>query len=117
MAEQSGPSVAAIQARQAILSARYAAAVQADHVLADAVHSAHRAAATARSRLATVAAEIESVVTDHPPAMDAALSARELQKLLIAKQRELIEIVAQARRDATAGQARLSALQQEYQSS
>jgi hypothetical protein len=117
MAEQSGPSVAAIQAEQAALSARHHTAADADHVLAEALLGAHAATVSARERLDTVAAEIDHRVRDQAAlAVDTPVGAREFQKFLIAKHRELIVIVSEAHRDDAARRELLESLRPRYSS-
>jgi hypothetical protein len=118
MAEQSGPSVAAIQAKQAALTARYRTAAGADHVLTGALLGAHAATVAARERLDAIAAEIDACVQNQAAlAVDTPLGARELQKLFIVKYRELIAVVAEAHRDDAAKQALLESLGPQYSSS
>ncbi|MGH3563137.1 MAG: DUF4226 domain-containing protein [Mycobacterium sp.] len=115
MAEQSGPSVAAIQAKQAALSARHSRAADTDHVLAEALQGAHGTAVAARNRLDAIAAEIDDCVQNQAAlAVDTPLGARELQKLLIAKHRELIAVVEEAYHDDAAKQALLESLRARY---
>lgn len=115
MPAQSGPSAAALSARRAALSARHSSASSADRVLADALREAHAAAAAARQRLDAIADEIERCVANQAElAVDSALGAREIQRFLIAKHRELIGIVTEARRDAAAKRALLDSLRDRY---
>ncbi len=115
MAEQSGPSVAAIQARQAALSVRGRSAAAADRVLADTVRHAHNAAVTAGNRLDTISVEIDQCIHhQHALAVDTLLGAHEMQRQLLAKQRELIAIVAEASREAAAKRTVLEALRAHY---
>jgi hypothetical protein len=118
MAEQSGPSVAGIEAKQAMLSARHHTAADADHVLADTLLGARAATVAARDRLDAIATEIdECVQNQNTLAVDTSLGAREFRKFLIAKHRELIAIVVGARRDDAARQALLESLRAQYTSS
>lgn len=115
MAEQTGPSAAAIGDREAALSARAGHAADADQLLAGILREAHAASVAARQRLDAVADEIEARVADHATA-GGPLSARELQRFLLGKQRELAAIVAEAQRDDAAKRALLEALRGQYPS-
>jgi hypothetical protein len=115
MADQSGRSVDALKARQAALSARHTAAADADRVLEETILSARAATVAARDRLDDIAAEIDDCVQNQAAfAVDTALGARELQKFLIVKHRELIAIVTEAHRDDAAKRAVLESLQPKY---
>ncbi|OBJ50854.1 DUF4226 domain-containing protein [Mycobacterium sp. 1423905.2] len=98
MSDQAGSSIATIQARQAALARRHRAVAEADRVLTEAVHSAHAAMRDSVQRLDAIAAEIGRAVPDeHERAVDTPVGARELQRFLVAKQREIATIVADAR--------------------
>jgi hypothetical protein len=97
MSEQSGPSVAAIQARQAALANQHGTVSDADRVLADVLASAHAAIRESIRRLDAIADEIERAAPDQDHlAVDTPMGAREFQKFLVAKQREIAAIVADA---------------------
>lgn len=94
MTDQTGSAVAASQQRQAELAGRHGAIAEADRVLAEVLASAHEAMRDSVRRLDRIAAEIErarELVVDTP------LGAREFQKFLLAKQREIGAVVADAR--------------------
>ncbi|MGH3577932.1 MAG: DUF4226 domain-containing protein [Mycobacterium sp.] len=98
MAEQAGLSIDAIQEKQAALSKRHGAAADADRVLAEALVSAHAATVEGVRRLDAIAAEIDRAVADQAAiGVDTPTGAREFQKFLIAKQREIIAVVGHAR--------------------
>ncbi|HYB38471.1 MAG TPA: DUF4226 domain-containing protein [Mycobacterium sp.] len=98
MAEQAGPSIGAIQAGQAALARQHSTAADADRVLADALASAHAATVEGTGRLDTITAEIDDAVQKQAAlALDSPMGAREFQRFLIAKQREIIAVVAHAR--------------------
>lgn len=98
MPEQAGTSAAAIRAKQAALLSRHGELTHADRTLAAALASAHAAAVEAVSRLDTIAAEIESAVQNQIALqVDTPMGARAFHKFLIAKQREIIAIVSDAR--------------------
>jgi hypothetical protein len=116
--EQAGRSVAAIGEQQAALSIRYAAAADADRALADALADAHAATAEAVRRLDGIAAEIDGAVANQAAlGLDTAMGAREFQKFLIAKQREIAAVVSTARELAAAKTAVLEALHERYSGS
>jgi hypothetical protein len=70
----------------------------ADRVLAEALADAHAVMRESVSRLDAIAAEIDRVVSGQAdPAIDTPMGAREFQKFLVAKQREIAAVVAHAR--------------------
>jgi hypothetical protein len=101
MVEQSGQSAAALQARQAALTDRHAELGGADQTLAAALAAAHVAAREAMTAFDRIEAEIESAVAAHLPE-DGPVAARQLQRLLIAKQREIATVIADTRDRAAA---------------
>lgn len=111
MAERTGPTAAAIDDVQAALVARRATAAGADRILAETLSGAHAATVHGIDRLAAVAAEIDDAASGPARfATDNALAAREFQKLLIAKQREVLAVVAEGHRLDEASRARLESL-------
>ena len=115
MAEQTGHSVAAIQARQAVLTTQHRTAIDADRVLAEALASAHAATVEGLSRLDAIAEEIEDAVQRQAAlATDTHMGAREFQKFLIAKQREIMAVVSTARDMDSAKMTVLEGLRQQY---
>jgi Domain of unknown function (DUF4226) len=118
MAEQSGPSIAAIQARQAALSNRHSAVADADRVLADVLTGAHAAMRDSTIRLDAIAAEIDHAVRHQTGlAIDTPLGAHEFQNFLAAKQREIAAVVAQAHELGRAKRAVLESLRTQYAAS
>ena len=98
MAEQAGRSIDAIGENQAALSKQHNAAAEADHALAEALASAHAATVDGIRRLDAIAAEIDRAVQNQAAlGLDTALGAREFQKFLLAKQREISAVVSGAR--------------------
>lgn len=96
MAEQTGPSVAALKARQAALSGQHSAAVDADRVLVQELAGAHAAAVDGASRLDAITREIDNAIQNQAAlAVDTPMGAREFQRFLIAKQRQIIAVVSQ----------------------
>jgi hypothetical protein len=115
MAEQAGRSIEAIGEKQSALSAQHTAAADADRALAEALASAHAATVEGVSRLDAIAAEIDSAVTNHGAlGLDTAMGAREFQKFLIAKQREILAVVSHAHELDSAKAALLDTLREHY---
>jgi len=105
----------AIQAKQAALATQYATVSDADQVLIEALASAHAATVEGVARLDVIAEEIERAVQNQAAlGLDTPLGAREFQKFLIAKQREICAVVAQAKEVAAAKKAALEALPANY---
>jgi hypothetical protein len=118
MAEQAGFSIGAIQEKQVALSRQHATAAQADHVLGEALASAHAAAVDGVSRLDAIAAEIDRAVENQVAmGIDTPVGAREFQKFLIAKQREIFAVVSDAHELDAAKRAMLETLLQHYTAS
>jgi hypothetical protein len=115
MVEQTGPSVAAIRARQAALAERHTTVADADRVLAEALASAHTEIRESVRRLDAIAAEIDLAVSGQAdPAVDTPLGAREFQKFLVTKQREIAAVVAHAHEFAQAKRAVFEGLRTQY---
>jgi Domain of unknown function (DUF4226) len=118
MAEQAGLSIGAIGEQQAALSTQHAAAGDADRALAEALAGAHAATVEGIRRLDAIAAEIDSAVTNQAAlGLDTAIGAREFQKFLIAKQREISAVVSDARELDGAKKAVLEKLSEHYTAS
>jgi Domain of unknown function (DUF4226) len=118
VAEQAGQSIGAIGERQAALSRQHGSAADADRALAEALASAHAASVEGLTRLDAIAAEIDRAVANQAAiALDTAMGAREFQKFLIAKQREILAVVADARELANAKKALLQKLTAHYTAS
>jgi hypothetical protein len=115
MADQAGLSMTAIQAEQATLARQYATVRDADQVLIEALVSAHAATVDGLARLDGIAHEIERAVQNQAElGLDTAIGAREFQKFLIAKQREIIAVVTHAQEVAATKKAALEALPVNY---
>jgi hypothetical protein len=118
MAEQTGPSVAAIQAQQAALANRHDAVADADQVLNEVLASTHAEMRDAASRLDAIASEIDRAVSDQAgPAVDTPMGARELQRFLVTKQREIAAVVEHAHELAHAKSVVLQGLREKYAAS
>jgi Domain of unknown function (DUF4226) len=115
MAEHEHSSLAAIQARQAAMATLHGTVADADRVLADALAEAHTVMRDSVSRLDAIAAEIDRVASGHAdPAIDTPMGAREFQKFLLAKQREIAAVVARAHELDRAKSAVLQSLRAQY---
>ena len=108
--DPAGASVAAIQQRQAALARKHSALAEADRTLADALAAAHQAMRDGVRRLDAIAAEIERAV----PAVDTPIGAREFERFLVAKQREIARVVTAARDASRANSAVLQRLLEQY---
>jgi hypothetical protein len=113
MAEHVGASGDALAAARSLLAERDRDLAEADAQLADIVSSAHAAATEAIRKLDAVNAEIESAVAQR--AVTAPSEGREFARFLLAKQREISDIVTAARADADAKMVVLQELQGRYQ--
>lgn len=117
MAEQTGPSVTAMQARAAGLAARRSAAAESDDELARLVADAHASAVAGRARLDAIEREIEQAVAQQSAlALDTAAGGLEFQRFLLAKHREIIGIVTDATEKGRTHRATLVALTARYSS-
>jgi len=115
MSDQAGSSVAAIQARQEILARQHGALAEADRVLTEALADAHAAMRESVRRLDAIAAEIDRAAAGHAElALDTSLGAREFQRFLLAKQREIAAVVTEARKLGQAKSAVLQSLRSQY---
>jgi hypothetical protein len=115
MSEQAGPSLAAIQARQSALATQHSTVAEADRVLTDVLASAHAAMREGIRRLDAIADEIDRAIPDQGSlGVDTPRGAREFQKFLVAKQREIAAVVADAREFDRAKAAVLERLRGEY---
>jgi UDP-N-acetyl-D-mannosaminuronic acid transferase (WecB/TagA/CpsF family) len=118
MAEQAGLSIGAIRERQVALSRWQAAAAHADRALAEALASAHAATVDGVGRIDAIAAEIDRAVENQVAlGIDTATGAREFQKFLVAKQREICAVVSDAHELAAVKKAMLENLFQHYTAS
>jgi hypothetical protein len=118
MAEPAGLSIGAIREKQVELSRQHAAAAEADRVVAEALASAHAATVDGVSRLDAIAAEIDRAVENQVAmGIDTVIGVREFQKFLIAKQREIFAVVADAHERDAAKKAMLENLLQHYTAS
>ncbi len=113
MAEHVGASGEALVAARALLAARGRDLAEADAELAEVVSGAYAAATEAIRKLNSVGAEIETAVAEH--AVSGPAEGREFARLLLAKQREISDIVLAARAEADAKVVELQRLLNRYQ--
>jgi hypothetical protein len=117
MSEQGQSSLAAIRARQAAMATMHSTVADADRILAEAIAEAHVVMRESVNRLDAIAAEIDRVASGRAdPAVDTPLGAREFQKFLVAKQREIAAVVAHAHELDRAKSAVLQGLRAQYTS-
>ena len=100
-------------AARALLAARGRDLAEADAELAEVVSGAYAAATEAIRKLNSVGAEIETAVAEH--AVSGPAEGREFARLLLAKQREISDIVLAARAEADAKVVELQRLLNRYQ--
>lgn len=111
MSEPADSSIAAIVARQAALAVRHHRATDADRVLTETLAGAHEALRESVRRLDAMADEIERA---RRLVVDAPLGAREFQRFLLAKQREITAVLTDARATSRAKGAVLQRLREQY---
>lgn len=115
MSEQAGPTLAAIQARQSALVNQHGSAADADRVLAQVLSDAHALTRESLKRLNAIADQIDRAVQHQAAlAVDTPAGAREFQRFLLAKQREITAAVADAQELGRAKKAVLEGLQAQY---
>ncbi|OBJ11375.1 hypothetical protein A5624_13580 [Mycobacterium sp. 1482292.6] len=115
MPEQPGPSLEAVEARRSALASQHGAASEADRLLNEVLSSAHDAARESVRRLDSIAEQIDhATVHQADLALDTPMGAREFQKFLLAKQREIASVVADAREFGQAKKAVLQSLRDQY---
>lgn len=115
MPEQPGPSLEAVEARRSALASQHGAASEADRLLNEVLTSAHDAARESVRRLDSIAEQIDhATVHQADLALDTPMGAREFQKFLMAKQREIASVVAEAREFGQAKKAVLQSLRAQY---
>lgn len=109
------PSLEAVEARRSALASQHGAASEADRVLNEVLISAHHAARESVRRLDSIADQIEhATVNQANLALDTPMGAREFRKFLLAKQREIASVVAEAREFGQTKQAVLQSLRAQY---
>ncbi|MGV9798810.1 DUF4226 domain-containing protein [Mycobacterium sp. NPDC003449] len=94
-APQEGKAAEAIKKLESALKDQNSTVASADRSLAAAVLSAHSTSIEGKAKLATLQQSIEDAV-NRQTALDTPMGAREFQKFLLSKQKEIIEVVATA---------------------
>ena len=113
--EYGGLSIGAIGDQQTALAQQHTAAAEADRALAEALARAHAATVEGVRRLDAIGAEIDSAVTNQAAfGLDTAVGAREFQRFLVAKQREILAVVSEAQEVDGAQRAVLDRLGEHY---
>ena len=100
MAVQEGQSGTELTSARAALTARDADLAEADRLLVEVVAAAHAVAAESIARIEAIKADIDAVASGPPPESPAA--AHDVTRLLAAKQREVTDVVNDARAAAEA---------------
>ncbi len=109
--------MSAAQERQDALARQSRAAGEADEVLADILGSAHATTVAALRRLDEIEATVEGVVRHQDSlALDTAAGARELQRVLLGMQQEIVTVVDNAIAEDAANKAVLEGLLTKYPS-
>lgn len=115
MTEQTGPSLAAMRARRSALAGQHGTAADADRVLTEVLSSAHAAMRDGARRLDAIAEQIDRATAHQATlALDTPMGAREFQRFLLAKQREIAAVVESARELSRAKKAVLEGLRDRY---
>ena len=115
MSDQPESSIPAARTRQAELAGQHGAAADADRVLAEVLADAHACARESARRLDAIAEQIDLAIRHQADlAVDTPLGAREFQRFLTAKQREIASVVADARELERSNKAVLDNLRAQY---
>ncbi|OBH56539.1 DUF4226 domain-containing protein [Mycobacterium sp. E2479] len=115
MPEQPGPSLEAVEARRSALASQHGTATEADRALSEVLTSVHDAARESVRRLDSIAEQIDrATVNQADLALDTPMGAREFRKFLMAKQREIASVIAEAREISRAKTAVLQSLRAQY---
>lgn len=115
MAEHVGASGTALESARSLLAARDRELAEADAELAEVVSGAYAAATEAIRKLDAISSEIEAAVTKQ--AVSAPVESREFARFLLAKQREISDILLAARAESDAKAVVLQSLIGRYQHS
>ena len=91
---QVGDSGDALESARQVLAARDADLADADRGLADAVAAAHALAVEALSRIDAISDDVEAAATDQPK--NGPAGARDVSRHLVAKNREVAEVITEA---------------------
>ena len=109
---QAGDSVGALAAARKVLAARDADLAEADRALAEAVTGVHAIAVESIGRIESITADIDAAATEQPK--DTPAGAREVSRQLVAKNREIAEVVSIAKAAVAAKTVALKELAERY---
>jgi len=109
---QQGHSAAALESARRALAARDADLADADRVLAETVADVHAIAVESIGRIDAIRAEVDAAVSDQPKG--SAAGAHEFGRQLVAKNRDVADVVTEAAAIAQAKTVALQALQDIY---
>lgn len=112
MSRPGDPSEDALASAGPVLAQRGQDLFDADREFDGLLRAAHELSATAVARLDQISASIESAVQAHP--IESPVEAREFSRFLLAKHREVIAIVGEARADIDAKTVALQAMIDRY---
>ena len=110
---QAGNSADALAAARRALAARDADLADADRALAETLAGAHAIAVESIGRLEAISAEIDSAATEQ--SHDSAAGAREVSRQLVARNREITEVISAAKAAVDAKTVALKELTGRYQ--
>lgn len=109
-----GDSAEVLAAARRSLAARDAELADADRALIAAVADAHAVAVESIGRIDAIASDVENAATDQPK--DSPAGAREVGRHLVARNREITEVVSAAKAVADAKTVALKELTERYRS-
>lgn len=109
MPTEAGAHADAARAREATLARRLETSAATDRAFATTLHDAYRTALAGRKRLDAIEAEIRAAVANQQ-ALDTPAGARQFQRFLTAKTRDILTVVNDTAADSTAKAALLRAL-------
>jgi len=115
MSHRTGPMGDGFESAVSALAARSEDLAEADRELGRLLGEAHAIAIAAIGRLARIEAQLETAVNDH--AVDSPLEGREFSRLLLSKNREIIDVVARARSEVDAKTVELQQMIDRYRRS
>ncbi|GAT07601.1 DUF4226 domain-containing protein [Mycolicibacterium novocastrense] len=111
---QSGAGIAAAQRREALLAARNATSADADAQLQTLLRGAHETATQYRHRLDAIERAIDEAVARHAGMKLTPAAAREFQRFLLAKHKDILSVLEDAKQSDAALQSQMAALEATY---
>lgn len=109
---QAGDSGDALVTARRLLAARDADLADADRALVEVIADAHAIAVESIGRIEAIESDIDATATDHPK--DSAAHGREVSRHLVAKNREIADVVGAARDAVRARTVELQKLSERY---